>query len=114
LKNAAERRGLSGPRGSWGSWATGHGPDNNDPFNVPQNFQFQGAVVPPLIHVVNLRELDPPIFRGLLHEDVMEWTYQFQRVSEFNHWGPWLSLAFPWRVKLLSFLQQKNRRVYRY
>jgi hypothetical protein len=66
----------------------GHGPDYNDHLNVPQNFQFQGAVVPPLIHVVNLRELDPPIFRGLLHEDVMAWTYQFQRVSEFNNWGP--------------------------
>ncbi|EFX63584.1 hypothetical protein DAPPUDRAFT_119094 [Daphnia pulex] len=42
----------------------------------------------PLVHVGNFKERDPPIFRGLPHEDVMEWSYQFQRVSAFNQWGP--------------------------
>jgi hypothetical protein len=43
--------------------------------------------VPPLIHVGNFKERDPPIFRGLPHEDVVEWIHQFQRVSAFNQWG---------------------------
>ncbi|EFX64639.1 hypothetical protein DAPPUDRAFT_118003 [Daphnia pulex] len=30
---------------------------------------------------------DPPIFRGLPNEDVMEWIHQFQRVSVFHQWG---------------------------
>ena len=38
----------------------------------------------PLVHVGNFKEKDPPIFRGLPHEDVMEWSHQFQRVSAFN------------------------------
>jgi hypothetical protein len=42
---------------------------------------------PPLIHVGNFEERDPPIFRGLPHEDVVEWIHQFQRVSAFNQWG---------------------------
>jgi hypothetical protein len=42
----------------------------------------------PLVHVGNFKERDPPIFRGLPHEDVMEWSHQFQRVSAFNQWGP--------------------------
>jgi hypothetical protein len=42
----------------------------------------------PLVHVGNFKERDPPICRGLPHEDVMEWSYQFQRVSAFNQWGP--------------------------
>jgi hypothetical protein len=42
----------------------------------------------PLVHVGNFKERDPPIFRGLPHEEVMEWSYQFQRVSAFNQWGP--------------------------
>ncbi len=40
--------------------------------------------VPALIHVGNFKEKDPPIFRGLPHENVMEWIHQFQRVSVFN------------------------------
>ena len=35
----------------------------------------------PLFHAGNFRERDPPVFRGLPHEDVMEWSNQFQRVS---------------------------------
>lgn len=42
----------------------------------------------PLVHVGNFKERDPPIFRGLPHEDVVEWGHQFQRVSVFNQWGP--------------------------
>ena len=42
----------------------------------------------PLVHVGNFKERDPPIFRGLPHEDVMEWCHQFQRVAFFNQWGP--------------------------
>jgi hypothetical protein len=42
----------------------------------------------PLVHVGNFKERDPPIFRGLPHEDVVEWGHQFQRVSLFNQWGP--------------------------
>jgi hypothetical protein len=41
----------------------------------------------PLVHVGNFKERDPPVFRGLPHEDVMEWSHQFQRVSAFNQWG---------------------------
>jgi hypothetical protein len=41
-----------------------------------------------LVHVGNFKERDPPIFRGLPHEDVMEWGHQFQRVSLLNQWGP--------------------------
>ena len=41
----------------------------------------------PLVHVGNFKERDPQIFRELPHEDVMEWSYQFQRVSVFNQWG---------------------------
>ncbi|EFX67709.1 hypothetical protein DAPPUDRAFT_115220 [Daphnia pulex] len=43
--------------------------------------------VPALIHVGNFKEKDPPIFRGLPNEDVMEWIHQFQRVSVFHQWG---------------------------
>ena len=42
----------------------------------------------PLVHVGNFKERDPPIFRGLPHEDVVEWGHQFQRVAMFNQWGP--------------------------
>ncbi|EFX63978.1 hypothetical protein DAPPUDRAFT_118647, partial [Daphnia pulex] len=69
-----------------------HGPGNNVhppnfEQNVPQNV-LGAPNVPPLIHVGNFRERDPPIFRGLPHEDVVEWIHQFQRVSAFNQWGP--------------------------
>jgi hypothetical protein len=42
----------------------------------------------PLDHVGNFKKRDPPVFRGLPHEDVMEWSHHFQRVSVFNQWGP--------------------------
>jgi hypothetical protein len=69
--------------------APGHGPGENVQFNVAPNDPFLGIPdVPPLIHVGNFKERDPPVFRGLPHEDVMEWSIQFQRVSAFNQWGP--------------------------
>jgi hypothetical protein len=43
--------------------------------------------VPALIHVGNFKKKNPPIFRGLPHEDVIEWIHQFQRVSVFTQWG---------------------------
>jgi hypothetical protein len=55
--------------------------------NVPQNV-LGAPNVSPVIHVGNFRERDPPNFRGLPHEDVMEWIHKFQRVSAFNQWGP--------------------------
>lgn len=69
-----------------------NGPDNDvHPPNLQQNvpLNVQGVPnVPPVIHVGNFKERDPPVFRGLPHEDVMEWIHQFQRVSAFNQWGP--------------------------
>ena len=47
-----------------------------------------GPVPAAPVQVGNIKERDPPIFRGLPHEDVMEWSYQFQRVSAFNQWWP--------------------------
>ncbi|KZR95859.1 Uncharacterized protein APZ42_010133, partial [Daphnia magna] len=65
-----------------------NGPDNDvHPPNLQQNvpLNVQGVPnVPPVIHVGNFKERDPPVFRGLPHEDVMEWIHQFQRVSAFN------------------------------
>ncbi|KAI9552589.1 hypothetical protein GHT06_020453 [Daphnia sinensis] len=51
----------------------GRGKDDHVTINVPPNVPIQVApVVPPLIYVGNFKERDPPIFRGLPHEDVME------------------------------------------
>ena len=64
-----------------------HGGLNVEPIQVGgPNAEPVQAV--PLVHVGNFKERDPPIFRGLPHEDVMEWSHQFQRVSAFNEWGP--------------------------
>ncbi|EFX75220.1 hypothetical protein DAPPUDRAFT_250567 [Daphnia pulex] len=75
--------------GRGGVEPSGHGPGENVQFNVAPNDPFLGIPdVPPLIHVGNFKERDPPVFRGLPQEDVMEWSIQFQRVSAFNQWGP--------------------------
>jgi hypothetical protein len=75
--------------GHGGFQPPGHGPGENVQFNVAPNDPFLGIPdVPPLIHVGNFKERDPPVFRGLPHEEVMEWSIQFQRVAAFNQWGP--------------------------
>ena len=59
-----------------------------EPFQAVLGGLIGGPVPAAPVHVGNFKERDPPIFRGLPHEDVMEWSHQFQRVSLFNQWGP--------------------------
>jgi hypothetical protein len=61
---------------------------HGEPFQAIPGGLIGGPVPAAPVHVENFKERDPPIFRGLPHEDVMEWSYQFQRVSAFNQWGP--------------------------
>ncbi|KZR96183.1 Uncharacterized protein APZ42_009629 [Daphnia magna] len=65
----------------------GHVPGENVQFNVAPNDPFLGVPdVPPLIHVGNFKERDPPVFRGLPHEDVTSENQVKEKTPKVVRW----------------------------